>query len=194
LVQVVVKKPLSLAVSRVGVMAPREESAPSGGNALSAHDRNDLSPVRSGRLGRRRPAGQATSSPASPRRVLDRSRVSPRCRRQLSLTGDPRAPARHRRTLSQRGRSTRRTSKPGASAGVVGNGGHIPHSMTTPPDGTGPVGDVGAAAFPGLPNRTYDERGAQKRAVASVEASAAPRVITTAPRPEHRTSRSRSAP
>jgi hypothetical protein len=185
---------LSLAVSRVGVMAPREGSAPSGGDALSAYDRNDLSPVRSGRLGRRRPAGLATSSPASPRRVLDRPGVSPRCRRQLTLTGGPRALARHLRTLSRRGRSTLPDLEARRERGVVGDGGHRPHSMTTPPDGTGPVGDVGAAAFPGLLNRTYDARGAQKRAVASVEASAAPRVITTAPRPEHRTSRSRSAP
>jgi hypothetical protein len=29
--------------------------------------------------------------------------------------------------------------------------------MTTPPDGTGPVGDVGAAAFPGLLNLSFPD-------------------------------------
>jgi hypothetical protein len=116
LVQVVVKKPLSPAVSRVGVMAPREGAPPSGGNALSAYDRNEVSPVRSGRLGRRRPAGLATSSPASARRVLDRPGVSPRCRRQFTLTGGPRALARHRRTSRGEEGAPCRTGKPGASA------------------------------------------------------------------------------
>jgi hypothetical protein len=86
------------------------------GDALSAHDRNDLSPVRSGRLGRRRPAGLATSSPASARRVLDRPGVSPRCRRQFTLTGGPRALARHRRTSRGEEGAPCRTGKPGASA------------------------------------------------------------------------------